>query len=140
MRTRYASLGVMSERGDSAPQSIALVDRSFVFLEDAEDDPPMVQSELLTYVVYCNHIHSTDMIKNTVLDFYTDEAKTVIWHAHENCLPPERRRVTTDKRSANEANLSDIIGAVSELDAKGKLLSGSLCATKLDRLPKYAPE
>ena len=59
------------------------------------------------------------------------KAKTVIWHAYENCLPPERRRVTTDKRSANEANLSDIIGAVSDLDGKGK---------SLDRLPKYVPE
>ena len=67
-------------------------------------------------------------------------AKTVIWHAYENCLPPERRRVTTDKRSANEANLTDIIGAVSDLDAKGKVLSGRFCAMKLDRLPKYAPE
>ena len=65
-------------------------------------------------------------------------AKTVIWHAYENCLPPERRRVTTDKRSANEANLTDIIGAVSDLDAKGKVLSGRFCAVKLDRLPKYA--
>ena len=59
------------------------------------------------------------------------KAKTVIWHAYENFLPPERRRVTTDNRSANEANLSDIIGAVSDLDGKGK---------SLDRLPKYVPE
>ena len=67
-------------------------------------------------------------------------AKTTLWHTFENCLPPERRRVTTDKRSANEANLADIIGAVSDLDAKGKVLSGRFCAMKLDRLPKYAPE
>ena len=43
--------------------------------------------------------------------------------------------------SANEANLSDIIcAAVRDFDAKGQLLSGRFCATKLDRLPKYAPE
>ena len=53
---------------------------------------------------------------------------------------PERRRVTTNKRSANEANLTDIIGAVSDLDTKGKMLSGRFCAMKLDRLPKYPPE
>ena len=29
---------------------------------------------------------------------------------------------------------------MSDLDAKGKVLSGRLCAMKLDRLPKYAPE
>ena len=89
----------------------------------------MVQSELLTYVVYYYQRNSAEMmIKNTVLAFYTAEeivkAKTVIWHAYENCLPPERRRVTTDTRSANEVNLTDIIGAVSDLDAKGKVLSG----------------
>ena len=67
-------------------------------------------------------------------------AKTTLWHTFENCLPPERRRVTTDKRSANEANLAAIIGAVSDLDAKGKVFSGRFCAMKLDRLPKYAPE
>ena len=104
----------------------------------------MVQSELLTYVVHYYQRNSAEKIKNTVLAFYTAEeivtAKTVIWHAYENCLPPERRRVTTDKRSANEANLTDIIGAVSDLDAKGKVLSGRFCAMKLDRLPKYAPE
>ena len=68
------------------------------------------------------------------------KTKTVIWHAYENCLPPGRHSVTTDKRSAYEANLSDIIGAVSDLDAKGNSLSGSFCAMKLDRLSKYAPE
>ena len=104
----------------------------------------MVQIELLTYVVHYYQRNSAENIKNTVLAFYTAEgivtAKTVIWHAYENCLPPERRRVTTDKRSANEANLSDIIGAVSDLDAKGKVLSGRFCAMQLERLPKYAPE
>ena len=29
---------------------------------------------------------------------------------------------------------------MSDLDGKGKSLSGSFCAMKLDRLPKYAPE
>ena len=29
---------------------------------------------------------------------------------------------------------------MSDLDAKGKVLSGRFCAMKLDRLPKYAPE
>ena len=104
----------------------------------------MVQSELLTYVVHYYQRNSAEMIKNTVLSFYTAEeivkAKTVIWHAYENCLPPERRRVTTDKRSANEANLTNIIGTVGDLDAKGKVLSGRFCAMKLGRLPKYAPE
>ena len=117
---------------------------SVINQEDAEEDSPVVQSELLTYVVHYYQRNSAEKIKNTVLAFYTAEeivtAKTVIWHAYENCLPPERRRVTTDKRSANEANLTDIIGAVSDLDAKGKVLSGRFCAMKLDRLPKYAPE
>ena len=88
--------------------------------------------------------NSAEKIKHTVLAFYTEKeivtANTVIWHAYENCLPPERCRVTTDKKTANEANLTDIIGAVSDLDAKGKVLSGRFCAMKLDRLPKYAPE
>ena len=135
----------MSEHGESEPPSDSSRRSragSLVVLEDAEEDPSVVQSELLTYVVYYYQRNSTEMIKNTVLAFYTAEeivkANTVIWHAYENCLPPERRRVTTDKRSANEANLSDIIGAVSDLDAKDKSLSGSFCVMKL--LPKYAPE
>ena len=103
----------MSEHGESAPPSDSSRRSradSLVVLEDAEEDPSVVQSELLTYVVYYYQRNLTEMIKNTVLAFYTAEeivkANTVIWHAYENCLPPERRRVTTDKRSANEANLS----------------------------------
>ena len=137
----------MSEHEESAPpceNSRRSRAGSVINQEDAEEDSPVVQSELLTYVVHYYQINSAEKIKNTVLAFYTAEeivtAKTVIWHAYENCLPPERRRVTTDKRSANEANLTDIIGAVSDLDAKGKVLSGRFCAMKLDRLPKYAPE
>ena len=137
----------MSEHEESAPpceNSRRSRTGSVINQEDAEEDSPVVQSELLTYVVHYYQRNSAEKIKNTVLAFYTAEeivtAKTVIWHAYENCLPPERRRVTTDKRSANEANLTDIIGAVSDLDAKGKVLSGRFCAMKLDRLPKYAPE
>ena len=137
----------MSEHEESAPpceNSRRSRAGSVINQEYAEEDSPVVQSELLTYVVHYYQRNSAEKIKNTVLAFYTAEeivtAKTVIWHAYENCLPPERRRVTTDKRSANEANLTDIIGAVSDLDAKGKVLSGRFCAMKLDRLPKYAPE
>ena len=139
----------MSEHEESAPpceNSRRSRAGSVINQEDAEEDSPVVQSELLTYVVHYYQRNSAEKIKNTVLAFYTAEeigtAKTVIWHAYENCLPPERRRVTTDKRSANEANLTDIIGAVSDLDVKGKVLSGRFCAMKLDRLPKYkyAPE
>ena len=136
----------MSEHEESAPPCENRRSRagSVINQEDAEEDSPVVQSELLTYVVHYYQRNSAEKIKNTVLAFYTAEeivtAKTVIWHAFENCLPPERRRVTTDKRSANEANLTDVIGAVSDLDAKGKVLSGRFCAMKLDRLPKYAPE
>ena len=137
----------MSEHEESAPpceNSRRSRAGSVINQEDAEEDSPVVQSELLTYVVHYYQRNSAEKIKNTVLAVYTAEeivtAKTFIWHAYENCLPPERRRVTTDKRSANEANLTDIIGAVSDLDAKGKVLSGRFCAMKLDRLPKYAPE
>ena len=138
---------MMSEHEESAPpceNSRRSKAGSVINQEDAEEDSPVVQCELLTYVVHYYQRNSAEKIKNTVLAFYTAEtivtAKTVIWHAYENCLPPERRRVTTDKRSANEANLTDIIGAVSDLDAKGKVLSGRFCAMNLDRLPKYAPE
>ena len=97
----------MSEHGESAPPSYSSRRSkagSVVILEDA-----VVQTELLTYVVYYYQRNSTEMIKNKVLAIYTAEeivkAKTVIWHEYEKCLPPERSRVTTDKRSANEANL-----------------------------------
>ena len=137
----------MSEHEESAPpceSSRRSRAGSIINQEDAQEDSPVVQSELLTYVVHYNQRNSAEKINNTVLAIYTAEeivtAKTIIWHAYVICLPPERSRVTTDKRSANEANLTDIIGAVSDLDAKGKVLSGRCCAMKLDRLPKYAPE
>ena len=96
----------MSEHGESAPPSDSSRrsrTSSVAIQEDAEEDPLVVQSELLTYVVYYYQRNSADTINNTALAFYTAEeivnAKTTIWHTFENYLPPERRRVTTDNEA-----------------------------------------
>ena len=62
----------MSENEESAPPSdSSLRSRagSVGILEDAEEDPSVVQSELLTYVAYYYRRNSTEMIKNTALVF-----------------------------------------------------------------------
>ena len=87
---------------------------------------------------------SADMLTKTVLSFYTTEeiakAKAMIWHLYADVLPPERRRVTTDKRSADAVSLVDIINVVGELDGNGKLPCDRFLAVNLDRAPKFAPE
>ena len=96
-----------------------------------EDQP--IKSELLTYV-----------IKKAVSAFYTLEeivnAKALVWQLYADMLPPERRRVTSDKRSAYDASLTDITGALNELDINGKLPTDKFYAQQLDRMPRFAPE
>ena len=112
-------------------------------IKDNDVKPP-VQNEMLTYLMFYYQRSSADMLTKTVLSFYTAEeivkAKSTIWHLYADVLPPERRRVTTDKRSADAASLADIINAVGELDSNCKLPCDRFFAVNLDRVPKFAPE
>ena len=64
----------------------------------------------------------------------------MMWSIFANELPPERRRVTSDRRSADEATLADIVNAIIELDIKGMMPNDRFYAIDLNRIPKYAPE
>ena len=102
------------------------------------------QNEMLTYITYYYQRNSIDVIKKTVSQFYTlDEiitAKTLLWQLFADMLLPERRRVTSDKRSAYDASLADIVAALGELDIKGNFPVDTFVVKNLDRLPKFAPE
>ena len=102
------------------------------------------QNEMLTYITYYYQRNSIDVIKKNVSQFYTlDEiitAKTLLWQLFADMLLPERRRVTSDKRSACDASLADIVAALGELDIKGNFPVDTFVARNLDRLPKFAPE
>ena len=133
-----APLEVMSEPEESAPpseNSRRSRPGSVVDLEDAEEDSPVVQNELLIYVVYYYQINSAEMIKHTglvsMILYNTADENGEGENDHTRTVYPRNDvGLRLIKSRANGANLSDIIGAVSHMYAKGKVLSGSLCAIK----------
>ena len=77
-----------------------------------------------------------------MLDFYTSDeiltAKKLLWDVYGNFLENFTDRRTTDNRTAEDANLNDILIALINLDAKN--VTTEFVAKDLHRVPKRAPE
>ena len=109
------------------------------------DNPVMVQNELLAYILYYYSCSSIECIKKSVLSFYTPEeifeAKEQLWATNDgkiNCS--KHRRISTSTRAAHEADLNDIISVISDLDRQGDIYLGKYYAVNIGRIPKCAPE
>ena len=139
-RSRSASEAVARAEDDDADGENT---NGNAFKDDERHGRP-VRSELLTYTAFYIKRSTADALSKTVLSFYVSEeiseAKTMMWSIFANELPPERRRVTSDRRSADEATLADIVNAIIELDIKGMMPNDRFYAIDLNRIPKYAPE
>ena len=138
-RSRSASEAVARAEDDDADGENT---NGNAFKDDERHGRP-VRSELLTYIAFYIKRSTADALSKTVLSYVSEEiseAKTMMWSIFANELPPERRRVTSDRRSADEATLADIVNAIIELDIKGMMPNDRFYAIDLNRIPKYAPD
>ena len=127
------------EESNTCPKILMSNNNAISDMENA-----VYHNELLSYVLYYYQNSSVDMIRKTVLAFYTSEeisaAKDLFWETNDNISIPKQRRISTSVRAAHEADFADIIGAISELDTKGCLNIGKYYAINLGRIPKFTPE
>ena len=103
----------------------------------------MLVNELLTYAIFCFNGNGIDKCKKIMIDFYNDDeikaAKRSLWITCENDLKKRYQdRNSTNNRTAAVANLDDIMDAIKELDAKGKL--PECVARDISRVPDRQPE
>ena len=113
--------------------------------EKSNTDVQLYQNELLAYTLHYFSCSSLDTLRKTILLFYTPEeistAKDVLWDSNVGVISSNKqRRISTTTRAAHEADISDILSAISELDQRGELQKGKYYAVDLSRLPKHTPE
>ena len=107
------------------------------------DDSELYHNELLTYIYHYFSSSSIDMMRKTVMSFYTaDEigiAKDLLWETNAISIP-KHRRISTSIRSSHEADLNDILSAAIEIDQTGQMIIGKYYAVNLGKIPKCSPE
>ena len=105
----------------------------------------VIVQPMLTYIVYALQSGTADKVKNAVLGYFANDqiqgAKDCLW---ENCNTPiigdKQRRKDSSVRSDKEANVQDIINAISKLDEKEKMPCFAIDAYSLYMIPRSHPE
>ena len=107
----------------------------------------IVINELLSYVGFYRNGANIDALRRTVLTFYSptavSQAKRILIGKFQSKLvtcPRLSERRSTTTRSAQEAEVDDIIGIFETLDAQGALKNAMFAAVKLANIPKFGPE
>ena len=99
-------------------------------------------NELLCYITHSKRAGNIkgliNIIKNTFGDEDIKEGKELLWKLRGGLLGNFTNRVRSVTRTAKEANIDDIISAISDLDASNKL--PEFVAMDLDKLPGVQPE
>ena len=103
----------------------------------------MILNELLSFLSYYADKCTNEHIKKATVGFYTTEevteAKRILWNHYKDKISFNyQERKTSDKRSANEANINDILRALSDLDPAA--VEVCFVAKTLNRLPSFDPE
>ena len=103
----------------------------------------MIINELLSFLSYYADKCTNEHIRKAAIGFYmteeVTEAKRVLWNNFkDNITFNYQERKSTDKRTANEANIDDILRALSDLDAAQ--VPVCFVAKSLNRLPSFDPE
>lgn len=105
----------------------------------------IINNAILAYITFSMQSGTQENIRKVALGSFTGEeiayAKSVIWNKCDtNIIGKKITRQTSSVRSAEEANISDIMSALSKLDQKGKMPEIVISATKLGDIPRIHPE
>ncbi len=110
-----------------------------------EKGQKLVVCELLAYLSSAMQESSKDMLKKSVLSFYSDEevstAKDILWNSYTEDMLGKKIRRNNGERSSKEKNVEDIVDAVLLIDQNRKQWEIVIfCAVDLKRIPKFSPE
>ena len=102
----------------------------------------MIVNELLTYASFYLNNSSIDNIKKIMLNFYSHEeivdSKKLLWSISGTDLGCYSDRKSSEKRTCDDANLSDIFEALLKLDSIQNL--PEFVARDLSKIPERSPE
>lgn len=107
----------------------------------------VVVNELLSYTLFYRDRSSVDNLRKVLVSFYTPneiaESKRILVKEYNTALkstPFVTKRQKSSSRTAHEAEVDDILGALNHLDSQSALDSVVFSGVNYDRVPKYAPE
>ncbi|ELU00504.1 hypothetical protein CAPTEDRAFT_194995 [Capitella teleta] len=99
----------------------------------------LIPNELLAFAFGATTRHPKDDVRMAILSFYTPEdiieGKKLLWEAYGAKLSPLQLRKDTTKRRAYEADLTDIMQAVYNLDAKEDYADTTFVVKDIFNLP-----
>ena len=145
-KTRFQSMKFASPRVNQANNDEETIPKDILPQDISQiSNKDVYHNELLSYLYYHYSNSSIDMIRKTIISFYSPDditvAKDLIWETNkESLLTSKQRRISTAVRSAHEADFNDIISALNELDQKGDLVIGKYYAVNFSKIPKCSPE
>ena len=116
--------------------------------EDSKNQTMSIMSfiihPILAYIVYALQKGPPAKIKDVITQHFTSseikEAKGELWRVCQEDLETEKNHRTTRERTAEMANVEDIIEAILKLDSDSKLPRVMVAAEDLHKIPRPAPE
>lgn len=105
----------------------------------------VIFNPLLAYAAYAKLSGTSDMLKNAIVTKFTTAqikaAKKALWRdSCQDIIGPLHQRRATDLRTCAEANVLDIIGALSKLDRADRMPAIAILSSDLGNIPRAHPE
>ena len=108
---------------------------------DDKDENLMIVNTLLAYGQYCISCATCDNTRHVLCSNFSSseifEAKDLLWKTMDF---PETKRTNSTRRSADEANVVDIMNALYKLDLQGDGPMFYVSPKGIGRLPRFNPE
>ena len=109
--------------------------------DDVKEDNTMIVNTLLSYAQYCISCATADNAHHVLCSHFSSseisEAKHKVWKTMNY---PEMKRTNSSKRSADEANVVDIMDALYKLDIVDDGPLFYVNPKGIGRLPRFNPE
>ena len=125
----------MSEEGNTSATSATSS------TDDSDVPVPMTVNTFFAYAQYCLSCATSDNTHHVLCSHFSadeiSEAKDVLW---DKLQLSEVKRTNSSKRSASEANVSDIMGALYKMDRSSDYQQFYVDPTGIGRLPRFNPE
>ena len=109
------------------------------------NDHKLILNPLLAYVISSMHSGSNDNIKHVVSGHFCASdittAKNDLWdHCDTNIIGEKQKRKDSSSRSEKDANIQDILHALTKLDNINKIPPVAIPALDLHKIPRFHPE
>lgn len=104
-----------------------------------------INEPLLAYITFALQTGTVENVKKAVIGFFTAEqivrAKNVLWkNVHSVAIGKNVSRKSSNVRTEQEANVTDIVSAIQKLDKTNEMPDIVISALSLGKIPRSVPE